>query len=433
MQEYEEELEEEGGKSRGGGGKGPSLKQLARNPLGGGRKNWPGTGGVAYRKRMFSPSYLKAAQSGKPQAVLKIISSAQGVEVRRTMMYIARAIKKDDKAIDLFDQDGNTVSGKGEINDRWREWRKDFTYRKLSNPNAKNRHSRHILLSVKCENTPQNLRRIEAAASEWLRKNFADLGYEYVFGVHGTDKDAGHPHVHIVMKQRNNQLKKNLDIGPKDLFLLRGRFSEDLEAYGIESVATARQEHLAADIIKGVERLRASGSRLEATRKRILDGNDGNEISARMQLVKGLDRLEKKILRDDGSLMTKAAKKAGLKEVAQIREGVFRVSKNQRRQFLESSIGCLDGALAGLKADVAVLADAWSKSSVHKKEAIGKQPGNKQAAERIFYGIEDAKSECLAIYSGDEQQKIMGALVEFDLAIRESIGEIKEVDQSLGR
>lgn len=418
------EEEEEAGN---GGGRSPSLKELARNPM----AVKPGGGGVTWGKRLHSSKYLKAVKSGKPQSILKIISSAQGSEVRRTMMYIAREIKTGDTPVELRDQDGEIIAGKEDIKQRWREWKKDFTYRKLSDPNAKNRHSRHIMLSVKCENTPENIRKIEGAAGEFLSKNFADLGYEYVYAVHGTDKDAGHPHVHIVMKQRNNLLNKNLDIGPKDLFLLRGNFSDDLESYGLESAATSRRDHLAAEIITGVERMRASGSRLAATRARVAEGGNGHELEARIQLINGLARLEKKIQLTK-NLMGSGGKKEGMAILNSIREGIFRVSPNQRRTYLTASINSLDTSLILLKSEIGDLGAAWLKTAEHKNEAIGKNARNEKAAEKIFYGIEDAKKECLELYQGEKRDRVMGALVAFDLSIREAVGEIEEVDHSLG-
>lgn len=199
----------------------------------------------AIRIRMSSPSYIKDAQSKAPQAIFKVTSFAKGASVRRVMEYITRT-DRNEIGIPAENEDGSQLHGKDDVQAVYEEWSTDFERKK---PGRKNepRHATHIVLSAKTDNSDKSVRQVHAAASEFLRKEFGDQGFQYVFVVH---KDTENPHVHVVIKNKNVVLNKKLRIGKAELFELRQEFAISLQEQGLEAVSTLRRDR--PEIIEAV-------------------------------------------------------------------------------------------------------------------------------------------------------------------------------------
>jgi hypothetical protein len=211
-----------------------------------------------------------------PQAVLKVIGYRHGTkEVRGTIEYIARidAQEKGEELV-LEKSNGELIKGKEAIAAIVKEWKADFdksqnsTHIKGENAEQikelrKARHATHILLSADCEPNETNYAKLEKAARDLLQREFADKGYDYLFVVH---KDTQHPHVHVVVKNKQRDLGqekwRKLKLNPNDLLHLRRQFAYELERNGIEQIATRSVDEPARC-------LEALKSRIEGARKNL--------------------------------------------------------------------------------------------------------------------------------------------------------------------
>ncbi|MBA1446872.1 MAG: hypothetical protein FE835_18625, partial [Gammaproteobacteria bacterium] len=122
----------------------------------GGEKGEAGIRGVFNSRDFFNarytrPNYLSDVKSGKPQTVIKLISSVEGYEVRRLMLYIARERKRDKEngigAVNLTDQHGNNISGREDVIAQYDEWKGGFVSRDLK-PGISSRVRRHRLIPL---------------------------------------------------------------------------------------------------------------------------------------------------------------------------------------------------------------------------------------------------------------------------------------------
>lgn len=167
---------------------------------------------TAVRARLTQPGYIKAAHSGKTEAVVKVASYAQGFRAKGLLMYVARA-DKPGQEIEVEDQDGRTFKGKEAIEKIYQEWQKNFDHRKRGPipDNVKvrgdkkvyeRRHATHIILSAAADPTEENNKKVMAAARAVFEKHFRDRGFDYVHALH---KDSGKAHVHIVVQNANRE------------------------------------------------------------------------------------------------------------------------------------------------------------------------------------------------------------------------------------
>lgn len=184
------------------------------------------------RLRLSSASYVKDTRSKAPQAMLKITSFARGHRVKNVIEYITRANKKED--LEFENEKGEVKQGKADIQDLYDNWRQDFERKK---PGAKRepRHATHIILSASAPNDAATAYKVNTAARDFLKKEFGEKGYEYVFVTH---RDRDNPHVHVVIKNYNRTLDTKLRHGKHELLAMRRAFAAELQKQGIEHVAT---------------------------------------------------------------------------------------------------------------------------------------------------------------------------------------------------
>lgn len=120
-----------------------------------------------------------------------------------------------------------------EIQMLYDSWAKDFE-RKKKGVQAP-RHAVHIALSAKAELTEKNVDRVKRAARATARKHFGNKGFEFVLGVH---QDGAYPHAHLVVKCKNRETGKKLDIRKNDIQQIRKTYARELTARGLDHVAT---------------------------------------------------------------------------------------------------------------------------------------------------------------------------------------------------
>lgn len=250
----------------------------------------------AIKIRLSSPSYIKDAQSKAPQAIFKVTSFAKGASVRRVMEYITRT-DRDEIGIPAENEDGTQLHGKDDVQAIYEEWANDFERKK---PGRKNepRHATHIVLSAKTDNSDKSVRQVHAAASEFLRKEFGDQGFQYVFVVH---KDTENPHVHVVIKNKNLVLNKKLRIGKAELFELRQEFAKSLQEQGLEAISTLRRDR--PEVIQGIanqiETIRNRSAEFEKRIKSDATNKENDEVASsfkqRKQMIVALQSIKKEV------------------------------------------------------------------------------------------------------------------------------------------
>lgn len=382
-----------------------------------------------FRARFTRPAYLDDVRSGKPQTVIKIISSGEGKEVKNLLLYIARARGKDIEnrieAVTLIDQDGIEVSGRDEVIAKFKDWEEYFVSRDLK-PGMKNRHARHMLLSIKAEATPKTIERLNATAGEFLHEHLGKRGFEYVFAIHGADKDAGHPHVHVIVKNRNTITDAPFDINRTDIFYMRSKLAETLDRNGLTAIATARQDHLMEEIIQGIEPLRTRGEYLKETRAGIEKGeNKGCELEARRSLEKAIAWQIKQTLKVDyAPIRAFKARKA----LRQIQKDINSVSRNQLKTYLQHTLAhiatddkntqvMLTKQIKQIKSMEIEIGKRSRTSAVGlERQAQGKRlemDAQKLRAEKTAKTIELAIAETKTILSGKEKKAHLIELRKF--------------------
>lgn len=291
--------------------------------------------------RFSSASYTKACQSKAPQALVKVVSHARGVSVRRTMEYIAR-----DGAERLENESGERLQGKEDIKKEWTDWREDFERAK---PGTKRppRHATHIILSAKCENTDKNARRLESAARQFLHDRFAAQGYQYVWSVH---RDTQNPHVHVVLKNHNRELNRKIRIDKPDLAAMRQEFANHLSLRGIEQVAVRRMDRVqtAEAVVKGVERIKQDRTWYRATLTRIENKHKTQGVHAPAWLsrqVLQVDRMARNVERNIS--VFKRERPALLKELRTTKKELLSLAKERPGSAAQATLRRIGKDLAG--------------------------------------------------------------------------------------
>ncbi|HDR9053164.1 TPA: relaxase/mobilization nuclease domain-containing protein [Burkholderia vietnamiensis] len=191
-----------------------------------------------------APRTSRAAWSGTPSAlraqiertvrrvpeVMVKITNRPGTRnglgaIRSHLDYISRHGQ-----VVLEDQDGNTISGRAEMQDLVQMWR--VAGRGIAETSSK-REAFNVMLSM----PPQTDRAaVKDAARAFAREEFSDQR-DYVFAAHDDEAD---PHVHIVVLARGRDGHR-LNPRKADLQRWRERFAQELRDRGVEANATPRR------------------------------------------------------------------------------------------------------------------------------------------------------------------------------------------------
>ncbi|SDE09288.1 relaxase/mobilization nuclease domain-containing protein [Paraburkholderia lycopersici] len=164
-----------------------------------------------------------------PEVMVKITNrpgTRNGLRaIRAHLDYISRHGQ-----VELEDQDGNTISGRGEVQDLVQMWR--VAGRGIAEASSK-REAFNVMLSM-----PPGTDRgaVKDAARAFAREEFGEQR-DYVFAAHD---DEAHPHVHIVVLARGRDSRR-LNPRKADLQRWRERFAQELRDRGVEANATPRR------------------------------------------------------------------------------------------------------------------------------------------------------------------------------------------------
>ncbi|MGL1861437.1 MAG: relaxase/mobilization nuclease domain-containing protein [Pseudodesulfovibrio sp.] len=147
----------------------------------------------------------------------------------------ARKHPKARKGEDLHIEDDLGINYKGafDIQSLYDQWSTDFDRKKTGKQAP--RHAVHVVLSAKSELNEKNIERVRTAARATARKHFGNKGFEYALGVH---QDGSYPHAHLLVKCKNRDTGKKLDIRKNELHQIRKTYAKELSALGLEHVAT---------------------------------------------------------------------------------------------------------------------------------------------------------------------------------------------------
>lgn len=215
---------------------------------------------LRFKGRLGSSSYRDATKSGKPEAVVKIVSQARGFQVKNLMEYVARESDEKKDSLDIEDELGALHGGKNDIAAVYEGWKKDFDKGK-SGSKRPPRHATHITLSGNCEHTDENAKKVMAAARETMKELIDKKGHDFVMVMH---RDGNKAHVHVIVKNANREAGgAKLRLNPPELMELRQTLAKNMEALGLEQTATLRRDRGSV-----LERVANNTERLKENEKR---------------------------------------------------------------------------------------------------------------------------------------------------------------------
>lgn len=295
---------------------------------------------AALRLRLSSPSYVKAAHQGGPEAVVKVVSFARGSQARLLMEYIGRIGKEIDPGqdIELEDHGGFIYRGQGDVQKIFEEWAKDFERAK---PGTKRppRDVTHIVFSAGADNTPRNRRRTLAAAREVAQEHFGAKGYDYLIGLH---QDADKPHVHILVRNHHRESGKKFKLNPADLFVIRDHFARALREVGLDHVATLQRDRpkdtaaIRTEIDTGIKRLKQKENWLRIQMEKAAP--DVNALKHREAILETVTRLNEQIKKVTKSKSAERAELMG--ETRKIKRALLKSEPDLQTQ-IESTVRSL--------------------------------------------------------------------------------------------
>lgn len=167
-----------------------------------------------------------------PQVMVKLAKAPKGMRgISNNLSYISR-----DGQLDLEDQDGQIIRGKGAVQDLKTEWQHGG-FPVTSQPTK--REAFHLVLSMPAGTDALGVKR---AARGFAAREFSSFQYVMVLHTFETDPDltpSPHPHVHLTVKAASLD---GIRLNPRKRDLQRWRegFAEALRDQGIEATTTSR-------------------------------------------------------------------------------------------------------------------------------------------------------------------------------------------------
>ncbi|WP_119419709.1 relaxase/mobilization nuclease domain-containing protein [Desertibaculum subflavum] len=212
------------------------------------------------------------------ESVLKVIAWTKGkYAAPRQAFYVGRARDKDDprRQVALENERGELVQGKAAIQagiaswdllpdaqNRSAEWRKAAPTERAEMTQADalaRRQAVHLMFSVP-RGAPSQAEALRDAVREAMRESFGETGYRYLFAIH-TDEPR-RPHAHIIVKATSEPIaggrSRQLRLGPRELGVIRARFTEHARERGFDVTCTRRVDRAETRgrILAGKEPLR---------------------------------------------------------------------------------------------------------------------------------------------------------------------------------
>lgn len=172
---------------------------------------------------------LKGENHSSKQVVVKLISNLNAKQTLRCLDYV---IKENDLDVVLKNELGEIVNKNNVLKD----W--------ALSDNEKNKECWHLMFSIKEAKTKENFEKLESAVLETMRENFPN--HSFVFALHNHQNN---PHIHIVLKKKNNLTKKKIHFEKKSdikhfFSKLRDDFSMALNYKSLDYVSSKKIDRL---------------------------------------------------------------------------------------------------------------------------------------------------------------------------------------------
>jgi hypothetical protein len=226
-----------------------SIKHRAREILSLGPS--PGT-----RLRRDGP----ASKPASTESMLKVIAWTKGLHAApRQAFYVGRARDKDDprRQVALENERGELVQGKADLKaeiaswgllpdaqNRSAKWRDAGPAERIEMTEAEalgRRQAVHLMFSVP-RGAPSQAEALRDAVREAMRASFGEAGYRYLFAIHADEPRR--PHAHVILKAASEPIAggrgRQLRLGPRELEVIRARFTEQARERGFEVTCTRR-------------------------------------------------------------------------------------------------------------------------------------------------------------------------------------------------
>lgn len=237
-------------------------------------------------REILSLGYPAGTRRGSPnegvpastESVLKVIAWTKGKHAApRQAFYVGRARDKDDprRQVALENERGELMQGKAAIQaemaswallpdaqNRSAAWRRAEPKDRADMPQADalaRRQAVHLMFSLP-RGAPSQAEALRDAVREAARESFGEAGYRYLFVIH-TDEPR-RPHAHIIVKATSEPIaggrNRQLRLGPRELEVIRARFTEQARERGFDVTCTRRADRAEtrARILAGKEPLR---------------------------------------------------------------------------------------------------------------------------------------------------------------------------------
>lgn len=211
----------------------PRPRRSKRTPLGSAKPVSPsGRLSTPQARTTYVRQTLQAMVRRAPQVIVKLVRAPKGIKgISNNLTYISR-----DGLLEIEDQDGQVIKGKGAVADLKTEWRDGGM------PIAADstmRDAFHLVLSMPQRTDPLSVQR---AVRDFAKREFSGFQYAMVLHTYETDPDphpSPHPHVHLTVKTAGLD---GVRLNPRkpDLQRWREGFAEALREHGIEATTTSR-------------------------------------------------------------------------------------------------------------------------------------------------------------------------------------------------
>jgi hypothetical protein len=222
-----------------------------------GRTRWQGDRMTASAVRS---AVRDVTRPGARQVVVKITGGAKGFQA---MMAHARYVSRQGKEVaggrgqtlELTDEQGVRHQGAGAVRQLMEEWRTSGSY--IADESTR-KETFHFVFSMPKETRAQ-------ALMEAVTQTAAELyaGHRYAMVMH---LDQGAPHVHVVVRAENREGRR-LNPRKADLDRWRTTFARELQARGIDAVATRQAVRLRSRAQRALWEIKAaSDGRIKRSR-----------------------------------------------------------------------------------------------------------------------------------------------------------------------
>lgn len=236
--------------------------------------------------------HIQAWVKNHPEVMVKITGSSPDIKgMAASADYIARGgkyKKKDEPELDIENENGDVFSGKEGREALLDEWRNGGypvpdsvpTPSKEQIAAGAKKPKREVLKVIFSMPSHVGRAEVDAAAKAAISQIFA--GHQWAL-THHSDTDNQHTHVIIKMVDR---MGKRMDPRKDDLGKWRAVFAKELQARGVEAVATRRKTRLKRE--KGL-----SQARLEMRKRGLKPQRDETAVAQAVARAKALENESK--------------------------------------------------------------------------------------------------------------------------------------------